>query len=394
MYEAMDLFHRHASAVEESVFFETASLLNLEVDLVFYDTTTCSFAIDEADDPEDGLRLRGHAKDGTWSPQVVVALAVTREGFPVRSWVFHGNTTDVNTVTRVREELRGWKLGRALFVADAGMNSFENQEELARGCGRFVLAVRASSLAEVKGEVLSHPGRFRELRDNLHVKEVVVGEGERHRRYIVCFNPKEAVREARHREELVRMLESELASHPNAEASAQWAIELQASQRFKRYLRVEEGKLLIDQAAVKAADRYDGRWVLLTNDDTLSAEDAADAYKGLMVIERCFRSLKSTQIHMGPMYHWLPRRIETHVKICVLALLIERVAEASCKATWASLRNTLSTLQATEFRDGTHRFFRASELTEAAKAVLNALHIQPPKTIIKIGPVRAAQESA
>ena len=53
----------------------------------------------------------------------MVALAVTREGLPVRSWVFPGNTSDVDTVKKVREDLRGWKLGRALFVADSGINS-------------------------------------------------------------------------------------------------------------------------------------------------------------------------------------------------------------------------------------------------------------------------------
>jgi transposase len=62
----------------------------------------------------------------------VVALAVTREGIPVRSWVLPGNTTDVNTVEQVRADLRGWNLGRAMFVADSGMNSQDNRTELSR----------------------------------------------------------------------------------------------------------------------------------------------------------------------------------------------------------------------------------------------------------------------
>jgi hypothetical protein len=74
--------------------------------------------------------------------------------------------------------------------------------------------------------------------------------------------------------------------------------------------------------------------VLETNDDTISLQDAASGYKGLLVIERCFRSLKRTQIKMTPMFHWLPHRIEAHVRICVLALLIERVAELACAQSW------------------------------------------------------------
>ena len=121
MYEAMDVLYYNAAGVERNIFFHTADLLNLQVDLIFYDTTTASFSIDQED--EECLRRFGRAKEGNWGPQVVVALAVTREGLPVGCWVFPGNTTDVDTVERVRKDLRGWKLGRALFVADAGMNS-------------------------------------------------------------------------------------------------------------------------------------------------------------------------------------------------------------------------------------------------------------------------------
>jgi len=82
--------------VEKDVFFKTANLFNLTVDIVFYDTTTASFSIDS----EDELRRFGHAREGTWAFQVVVALAVTREGFPVRCWVFPGNTSEAGSEFR------------------------------------------------------------------------------------------------------------------------------------------------------------------------------------------------------------------------------------------------------------------------------------------------------
>jgi transposase len=132
MYEAMDLLHWNVAEVENAVFFHMANLFNLVVDVIFYDTTTASFSIDEADEDTEtgaGFRKFGHTKNGTWSPQIVVVLAVTREGLPVRSWVFPGNTSDVDTVKKVRVDLRGWKLGRALFVADSGMNSNTNRDE-------------------------------------------------------------------------------------------------------------------------------------------------------------------------------------------------------------------------------------------------------------------------
>jgi hypothetical protein len=118
MYEAMDLLQFHIAEVENHVFFHTANLFNLVVDLIFYDTTNVSFSIDEEDeDGENGAGFRkwGRAKDGGWGPIVVIALAVTRDGLPARSWVLPGNTSDVETVKRVREDPRGWKLGRALY---------------------------------------------------------------------------------------------------------------------------------------------------------------------------------------------------------------------------------------------------------------------------------------
>ena len=101
---------------------------------------------------------------------MVIALAVTREGLPVRSWVFPGNTTDVNTVATIKADLKDWKLGRALFVADSGMNSQDNRRELARACGKYLLAMRLGSVAEVKEEVLTRPGRFKILAENLQAR--------------------------------------------------------------------------------------------------------------------------------------------------------------------------------------------------------------------------------
>ena len=136
----MDHLYEHADEAEKTVFFQFADLFNLEVDLIFYDTTKASFHVDQEDDPEQnsavGLRKFGHSKNGFWAPQVVVALAVTRQGIPVRSEVLPGNTADVAVVTQVRANLRGLNLGRSMFVADAGMNAEANRQELARACGQ------------------------------------------------------------------------------------------------------------------------------------------------------------------------------------------------------------------------------------------------------------------
>ena len=92
---------------------------------------------------------------------------------------------------KIRTDLRGWNLNRAIFVADGGMNSEDNREELSRACGKYLLATRMASVSEIKREVLTRRGRYSALKDNLHAKEVIVGDGERRRRYILCYNPKD-----------------------------------------------------------------------------------------------------------------------------------------------------------------------------------------------------------
>jgi len=348
MYEAMDLLHDHAPEVEKTVFWHIANIFNLEVDLIFYDTTTASFTTDYADDPERNpqttLRSFGHSKEGTWSTQVVVALAVTREGIPVRSWVLPGNTADST-----------------------------------------LLACKMASVAEIKREVLSKRGRYTVFRDNLSAKEVIVGDGERRKRYILCYNPKEAKRQKKHRQSIVELLEKELDRHPNQSATAQWAIELLASRRYKRYLRITKSKQIrIDRTAIRNAARYDGKWVIETNDDTISLEDAALGYKSLMVIERCFRSLKRTQIKMTPMYHWLSRRIESHVKICVLALMIERLAERACNKPWHQIRRDLDALQVTKFFNLNQRVHIRNEISNPTRNLLKKMDIRLPKRVIHL----------
>jgi transposase len=390
MYRAMDVLYDHAEEVEQSVFFHTANLFNLDVDVIFYDTTTVSFSIDEEDEDMEeeeggGIRKYGKNKGGVWAPQVVVALAVTRDGLPVKSWVFPGNTADAKTVKRVRADMRGWKLNRALFVADGGVNSEENKRELSRACGKYLLATRMGSSKEVKEEVLTRRGRYTVIRDNLHAKEVIVGDGERRRRYILCYNPREAERQRKHREKIIKKLEEEINSHKDRLATNQWAIDLLASLRYKRYLTITKGGLIrIDNEKARDASRYDGKWVIETNDDTLSFEDAACGYKGLMVIERCFRSLKKTQIKMDPVNHWTPKRIESHIRICVLSLLIQRIIERECGQSWWSIRDKLKGLQVTRCETKNFYFFHRNKVQKPFAEIYKKLGIALPAQVLGI----------
>ena len=378
LYRAMDLLVRHKEEIEDALYWHIGDLLNLDVDLIFYDTTSVYFEIDD----EDDIRKRGHSKEGKGEcPQIVVGLAVTRDGIPVKSWVFPGNTADVSTIEGVKKDLRGWKLNRCIFVADAGMSSEENLHTLSRGGGHYITAMSCIRGSEVVKKVLSRKGRYSPVADNLEVKEVWVGEGERRRRYVICRNPLEVKRQSEHREEVLQQLEAELATlngHPRR------ACRLIASRRYGKYLRkLKSGELRINRAAVKAHAKRDGLWVIRSNDETLSAEDLALAYKQLMRVEEAWRTMKSG-LDLRPVYHRTQERIRAHVYLCVLGLLIERVAEKATGETWRNIRNTLRTQKIGQLFTPNGRIFQSSNPSTEVCKLYKLLKIDPPKNILSV----------
>ncbi len=393
LYRALDVLAEHGDAIEEEVFWAGVDLFKLDVDLVFYDATTAWFECDGEDTAGHEwrgltfapLRKRGHSKEGRdHDPQVIIALAVTRDGMPVRSWVLPGDTADVTTVQRIKEDLRRMRLGRALFVGDAGLYAKANLAELSKGAGRYILATPIGRVKEIKDEVLRRPGRYAEITPNLRAKEVVIGEGERRRRYILCLNAEEAEREKHHREEILELLRFELerlgGDHPKA------ACRLVASKRFGPYLSLDaEGRPFIDRAKVRRAEQLDGKFVLTTNDDSLSAADVALGYKGMWIIEACFRRMKTTGLGIRPMFHWTPRRIVAHVKLCVLALMIQRAAEIAAEAPWSQLVDTLDRLKAVRYTAEGETIVQASRISPELAAILKKLDISRPKPILAVG---------
>lgn len=404
LYRAMDFLAANKDAIEREIFFQVSDLLNLDVDLIFYDTTSLHFEIDEVDrgeGPGDTIRSSkaagaktykaprklGHSKNGrSDAPQIVVGLAVTRDGLPVRHWIFPGNTVDVSTVQQVKEDLRGWKLSRCVFVGDAGMVSKDNLQKLSLGGGKFIVNMPMRRGDEVTEEVLGRAGRFREVAENLRVKEVIVGDGERRRRYVVCHNPDEETRQRKHRESVLAELEAELEALQGADehAHSKRECELRASRRFGKYLRLTKGgSLQIDRAKVAAEARLDGKFVVHTNDDTLTPEDVALGYKQLMRVEQAWRTLK-TGLEMRPVYHYAVHRIHAHVAITVLALLLERVAERACADTWRNIRDDLRQVKLVELIGPNGHIRQVTDPAPAARNRLKSLKIDNPPVILDL----------
>jgi transposase len=379
LYRAMDFLLEAEEEIQHDVFFSVANLLNLEVDLLFFDTTSTYFETEE----EDDFRKTGLSKDHRPDlPQAVIGLAVTRDGIPVRCWSWPGNTSDMSVVEEVKKDLVGWKLGRVISVVDRGFVSEENLRIFQRAGGHYIAGEKMRSGKEDTQTALSTKGRYRVVRDNLHIKEIIVGTGEGRKRYILVQNPKQALRDKEKREQLLDRLQEELKQlgdlkgKPHTKACCR----LVAHKSLGRYLKtLKTGEPRIDKAKIKAEEKLDGKYLIRTSDDTLSAEDAALGYKQLLEVEAAFRTLKST-LNLRPVYHRLKDRIRAHVILCWLALLLIRVAETKIDDTWGNIKGQLERIHLGEFRGPKGRVLQTTELTNRQKGLFKSLELeQPPR---------------
>lgn len=390
LYRAMDFLVDHDEAIQEAVFFSVASLLNLEVDVIFFDTTSTYFEIEEEDeDPEDGegLRRYGHSKDHRPDlPQVVIGLAVTRDGIPVRCWVWPGKTADAKTVEQVQEDLAGWRLSRVLWVVDRGFDGRAQRRAFQRGGGHVIVGEKLRLGDGEVHEALKRPGRYRTVRENLQIKEVVV-DGVRH---VVVLNPQQAERDRRARQRRLEKLEAELESlnrkRRGAKAHSRRVCALMSHPVYRRYLREQKnGRLVIDRGRVRAEAKLDGKYLIACTDPSLDAEDVALGYKQLQDVEAAFRTLKHT-LELRPVYHRLEERIRAHVLLCWLALLLIRVVERDTGLSWYRVREELEDLNLVELFGPSGRVEMLTDLTPPQRNILNTLEIKPPARFRTIAP--------
>jgi hypothetical protein len=381
LYRAMDFLVEHGEELQKAVFFSTASLLNLEVDLLFLDTTSVYVEIEDEDD--DGLRRFGHSKDHRPDrPQVVVALAVTREGLPVRCWTLPGNTADAGIVEGVQRDLAGWRLNRVVWVMDRGMAGRSQRAALQRGGGHVIVGEKLRAGSKEAAAVLGRPGRYRHLRDHLEIKEVRLAHGSEERRFVLVRNPDQAERDRAKRQTLLERLEAELARLNASRCGPGHSKAVCALKSHPAYGRLVEeladGTLRLDRVRLRAEERLDGKYLLSTTDPSLAAEDVALGYRQLAEVERAFRTLKH-ELDLRPLHHRLDARIRAHVLLCWLALLLVRVIETESGVSWAQAREALEDLALVTLEGKDGRFQLLATLTPEQRNLLTRLDLPPPK---------------
>jgi len=406
-YRSMDFLLEALEEIASEVFASVAHLLNLDLDIVFVDSTSTYWesegpdqlpeTAEKVDDDEEtnpvesGRRSFGHSKDHRADlPQVVIAMAVTRDGVPVRCWTFPGNTADTAIIRTVKDDLTGWNLRRLVWVADRGFASAANRAYLTRGGGHYIHAEKLRHTNTEAAAALARPGRYRTVAGNLRVKEVDVapggdGDGDhgmRAARFVVCHNPEQAERDAAVRTNLIAHL-TKLIDGSDAWTAArrsEFVGSLKDKPGLRRHLRrTSTGLLRVDAAAAKREAHLDGKWLLRTSDLTLTPDDLAAAYKQLLAVERGWRDMKGA-LGLRPVFHHREDRIRAHIQLCWLALLLIRVLENTTGDTWTNIRHELDRMHLVTLATGHGRVAQRSTTTAGQKKILNALDLpEPPR---------------
>jgi len=367
LLRAMDVMDDHADAINERLALLMRPLIDQELSVVFYDLTTVKVRGEAVVDAD--VRDFGRSKDGGVARQFVLSLVQTAEGLPIAHEVHPGNTAEAKTLLpMIGSLLERWPLKRVVLVADRGLLSLNNLQELTQlqakldAAGRgvrleYVLAVPAARYSEFKAELQSLDVRHDAAAAWVDEMRWATAEANdpadppRQHRLVVAHDPVVAQRRNQARREQMRALialgqqwggrldaqdagqrrRGRPLSDSGAKARLYHAVrDANFAHLIKVDLHSELFQFTVDEQRLQYLQGLDGKLLLVTNTDAPAAE-VVQRYKSLADIERGFRALKS-EIEIGPVYHRLPRRIRAHALVCFLALILHRVLRMRLKA--------------------------------------------------------------
>lgn len=330
LYAALDWLHEAQPAIERRL----ARKHLLGATLVLYDLTSTWLTGRCCE-----LAARGHSRDGKRDdPQIVFGLVCTAQGVPIAVEVFAGNTGDPATVGAQVAKLRQrFGIERIAWVGDRGMLTSARIEQVLRPAALdWVSSLRAGQIAQLATEHGPFQPSLFDERNLLELaSEHFPGE-----RLVVCRNPLLAGERARKREELLAATEADLAKIASACARARrpmrgaQAIALRVGRIVGRFHMAKHFELTITDTAfsyrrkaeaIGAEAALDGLYVIRTSVPAaqLQAEAAVAAYKSLANVERAFRSMKTVELHVRPVFHYNTERVRAHVFLCMLAYYVE-----------------------------------------------------------------------
>lgn len=319
IYRYMDRFHSsEAERVQQISYEHTRKVLGGVVNVVFYDVTTLYFEIDQ----EDDLRKTGFSKEGKHqNPQIVLGLLVSRNGYPLAYDIFEGNKFEGHTMLPVIDTFKEkYSLEQLVIVADSGLLSSANIEELQRGGYEFILGARIKNeKRDIQSKILSL--------DLKNGESAIVKKG--NLRLILAYSEGRAKKDRLNREKGLRKIEKQIRTGRLTKANIN-------NRGYNKYLKMEgQVNIAIDYQKFEEDEAWDGLKGYITN-AKLPKDQIIENYGHLWQIEKAFR-ISKTDLKIRPIYHRLQRRIETHICISFVAYKIYKELERQLKEKQSSL---------------------------------------------------------
>lgn len=299
--------------METISYTHTLKVLNNAISIVFYDVTTLYFEIDN----EDELRKTGFSKEGKHQhPQIVLGLLVSVDGYPLAYEIFEGNKFEGHTMLPVLESFKGkYQLERLVIIADSGLLSNDNIEDLQKKGYEFILGARVKNENTViKKKILALQLKNGESEtiskdDNLNL--------------LISYSESRAKKDKANRERGLKKLEKQIKSGKLTKANIN-------NRGYNKYLKLEgEINITINQEKFNEDQKWDGLKGYLTN-TKLTKQEIINNYKHLWKIEKAFR-ISKTDLKIRPIYHRLQRRIEAHICISFVAYKLYKELERQLK---------------------------------------------------------------
>lgn len=406
-YLAMDWLWENQEPISKAIWENTIEQIDQSVNFIFFDTTNTYFETDTPDEPivtpnpdapagdettiaHKGFRSYGkskHHRDDL--PQIVIGLAVTSDGIPLRCWVWPGNTTDSPLIRQVRQDIRAWGNTKIIFACDRGFSSHQNREFLSRGGDGYIIGEKLRTTSAAVQHALSTKGAYALIDGGLKVKEASVPvqlKGGIDDRFIVCYNRQEAEKDKQTRYRNLKELE-ELINQSDSLSDFDRGVlrgQIKKKAHLNRFLRVTAtGKLRIDKQAIRQEEKLDGKYLIRTSNLEMTPMQIAESYKQLLKVERCWRTMKS-ELDLRPVYHHREDRIRAHVMLCFMALLLVRVAELRTGKTWAWIAEQLDAYREIVVESEQGNFSFSTTPTLEVNALFEDMNCPLPAKISKI----------
>ena len=320
VYRYLDkLNSKQKETIQRISYQHTLQVLNNNISIIFYDVTTLYFEIEE----EDDLLKTGFSKEGKHqNPQIILGLLVSVDGYPLGYEIFEGNKFEGYTMLPVIDAFKTkYKMDKLVVIADAGLLSNDNIEQLQNKQYEYILGARIKNESQsLKKEILGL---------KLNNGESIAIKKDEQSKLIITFSEARAKKDASNRKRGMEKLEKAVATGKLTKRNIN-------NRGYNKYLKLQgEVSVSIDKEKYKADAKWDGLKGYITN-STLQKEAIIENYRHLWKIEKAFR-ISKTDLRIRPIYHRLKHRIEAHICIAFCAYKIYKELERQLKLKGSSL---------------------------------------------------------